>query len=96
MNTVGKNDASRVEYKLRMPDETLNGANMVRMNNVQTSEDEPKKVNMVEMLEDSKIVKMHDDQYDRYEKLGMNPVRMPVIQKVMEMVRMHGAEYELN
>ena len=36
MNTVRINDANNVEYKIRMPDETLNGNNMVRMNDVQT------------------------------------------------------------
>ena len=64
MNTVGINDLIRVEYKVRMSDETLNGNNTVRMNNVQTRGDELQKVNMVEMLEDSKIepiVRMHDD-----------------------------------
>ena len=102
MNTVGINDASRVEYKVRMPDGTLNGDNMVRMNNVQTRGDELQKVNMVEMLEDSKIepiVRMHDDQSDKYEKIGVNPVRMHIVPKepvIVNLMRMHGAEYKLN
>ena len=38
MNTVRINDVNNVEYKIRMPDETLNGHNMVRMNDVQLEE----------------------------------------------------------